>query len=757
MLLFILPIAIINSAWATSCDDMRRDLMAIELKLQNSCEKPTSGGGCCALDGDKSCHTKKDLEAKYNETLSQLIIAEGLTSIGMAMQSNHNALNDLDKKTISKAEKYIDAFENNIDKAEFLDLAFNARAKDLARVNVFSGYNGNTQKQMHNHLSKICSKSSDKSVTSFNGTKFCNRFSKVKGKKKYKALLKTITGFYNADNEVSQDQNDDSRNKRYKDYASNLLIQVNNQANNFQSPNQFKNNKTNSYTKIKELKTLLSDYKKKKSPILAKHILQRAQKIDDIKVNYNLEKTSKAEVKTFFENDLNTPLVSVLNKKLSEATTNLTKQQDLPSLLLEGGVKDNFIAVASRLRADIHRQELAVKSEVKKALANIPTKPASCTNSAPISCLKTICKNKIECYAGRGTNLKQFYQQVDSLEKHQKANQNISKASACLKYNNKTLKEKMTCLEQIPTSGKTNLAKLRKQLQDWQIRINKQNQSKRFQLLNSQKGMALHGLNSNYCRSNTQDKVSYSLNKTDCGTDKNIVPDYEALSLAVDGQNLMISLNYQEGQTRIHKAFIDSNNSEDIKDYRKELIQQCRGNKANTVPHLCEYYEDKLAWDKRIKEEKYAIAHTIDYNDGSEEEEFNPWTKGATSFLKSFVSYAPVIGNSYQQLNATKTKAYYDIAAIEYYDPLIIAERDRIREMINKPPSYQWPTSGTSNWGNQNMGYDYNSLSSFQFNQVNSNTVINNQQPMNFNFTPIPTTVTGSSTNSTNNAFQFSF
>ena len=746
MLLFTLSLLPMQSAFAISCDEMRKDVLALEYKIQKSslepCKDASSGEICCRKGDPQSCKTKQELEKDYNEAMAKLIIAEGLASIGMSIESNHNALNDLTESDITKAKNYLSDLNSSLNNANLIHLALEFEGN----TTLFSDYNGSNPQEMTTHLKNKCKSGY------FSKMKICSELSNLSksSPSEHEKFMTTLSGFLNSDKRVTN--SDSERRPRYEGYQNRLRIEVGGKN---LTPAGFKSDPH--YQKIILLDSklsILSERKKLKQSTkgIAKEILDLAKEVDDISVNYKNAATETPEV------------TSYIKKKFDD----VLNQLDLPSLILEGGIKDNFINASKKLSNEIKRHEATVNQEVNKWFENKGSKKLNgstisniCSQRYDISCLKKLCgetstKSPDHCENFQDLGLDKEYQKLKSYNEHKSASVILDQAKSCMEKK-VSLIEKRECLTNIPRGPETNISALRKNLKNAQKGLHYVNSAQPFKGLNLQKGMALNALNSNYCRKK-QDRIKFKGAKTDCGQENILGLDYEALNLGLSGEQVMIALNTQSIKRFLEGAVPDS----DIKSYRKELVSACSKGKVN-MANICQFYNDKISWENKISDEREARKNEIiidEYDElpGETLDYAAAWKVAGGVFAQSAIP----LTMAWIETDQVKTQSKMQINSIKAYDAAYMANLEAYRAYMDNPVTYPYYASNT---GYYNIGYTYNNYSSFQATSSHTSALYNNNSGMSFNFNPIPATIstlpnsnTATTTpNSTNNIFEFNF
>ena len=60
---------------ALDCEGLKKDILALEYQIQNS-----------KVDNCEGCKTRAQLTQEYNKLLADLVIAEGLVSLGLSIE-----------------------------------------------------------------------------------------------------------------------------------------------------------------------------------------------------------------------------------------------------------------------------------------------------------------------------------------------------------------------------------------------------------------------------------------------------------------------------------------------------------------------------------------------------------------------------------------------------------------------------------------------------------------------------------------------
>ena len=126
-------------AHGQSCRDLADDLLAIEYKLKSSRLNKCDGDqlfGCRKNSDEESKKTLAEHQIEYNTAMAQLIIKEGLIHLGMSLESDHRALEQLTVADLMKAKNTKKSFDQNLNKANLLESAM----RFYGNKNIFDDY-----------------------------------------------------------------------------------------------------------------------------------------------------------------------------------------------------------------------------------------------------------------------------------------------------------------------------------------------------------------------------------------------------------------------------------------------------------------------------------------------------------------------------------------------------------------------------------------------------------------------------------------
>lgn len=703
---FILILCLKNSIFAgVSCNDIKNNLLFLELKLQNSCERIQPDGSCCDIDDglnqdeknkgsfNPQCITKKDLEAKYNQKMAELVIAEGFASMALAIEANHNALNDLTRKQIDKAKEKVEKLEKSLFIADlFYHATFDNTTtngnKNLGYTAIlFEDYD--PSQNLEDFINQKCIS------VQFSNMPFCDKMTNSKNNLAYPDFLITLKGFLDLDDNTFSTSFD--RNERFKKYQQSLAIKLGSNTSTL-SPSDFLMSKH--YKKILDLKDKLIKYGEAPTQGKATQILNLSKEIGPISVGYEISKDDPSiHTSQFLEKNFNDPL----------------KQLDLPSLIIDGDFKEYFEGTKMKVSIDYNIHEKAFLERLK----NNPYDDCS-----DLNCAQKKCQNKSQPGIG-------ICPEYHSLIKHENVVKTLDQAAQCMQPSKKT-DDKKNCLAKLAPK-ESSISTLKSELKRLAELRKRQDAASPFTELNLEKSMALHALSSNYCQDHFKKFSLNGIQHTDCGVSLELASDYEAYQLNIDGEHISISLNNQLMQETLAKL----GKASDMNTLEKQFTAYCKEDRpgANTI---CNYYKDKEAFavsmkNAQIIRERAAKRRAQRSKQASlKEEQKNNWVSGAKSFTKSFIkglvnNSAPLV-QSYFSLQAQEMQTANQLTAIQSYNTAYMNSLNAYLN-ANDPNNSQY----FSSWGEQNLGSNYQSLSTFQ--QSNQSFAFRNpNNPLNFSF-----------------------
>ena len=730
-----------NIAMATSCNDLRQELMVVENHLQNSCinegiTDPTTKKikRCCENSSNLNCIKKSDLEAKYNDVMARLIVAEGITSIGMALESNHNALAEITSKKHKEAKTQLKDMRESLNKADLLYESM----ETVGNTTVLSNYEGNTKEDTAKHILGTCQKEL------FRESSFCTRVTELEktSPKEHGGFMHTLAGFLNAEQRVTN--SDQERILRYKTYRERLMIGIDGKDDKLMTPNQFR--QSEQYRKFDDLEHKLLKLKQKKkdhpsSKRTAEEILELTNEIKLISVNYHLGRSKGATA--------DPAITNFIEQNFDKFLHNL----DMPSLLLEGPNSENFKRITNKIEAQTNTQRGIIEGQLINELKEYSVDDKACEGeSSQVSCIKKLCgvtsKEIPETCKGseevQAEGLDEIYPKVRSLLRNEESKLLVKSATLCMNKKQSST-EKKECLEALITNKnfpvKTDMKKLRKDLNSINRSMARQNSAEPFMALNTKKLMVLDGLKSLTCSVEPT-----FIEGTNCGESDQLNAGIEVMEFLSNGQNVSINLN-----NKIILDYLNENIPPQVmKERREDFIQSCQTDDKD--PHkltkLCKYYTDKKAWDEKVAFDKANPPVKVYVTSDEPEEELNYFSETAEIVGLEMVKKIPGFLNLFMQKDATRNQTRNQLEQINSYDDWSMKNLNAYRDGSTTNSSM------VSNWGYPSAGFEYQDYSSFQANASYTSSLYNAQSPTNFSYNPTPT---GNSTDTGSGSSSFGF
>ena len=705
-------------ALAVLCSEMKNDLMAIEYKLQTSCVKPDEFGNCCANKSSKLCKSKQVIESQYNRALAELIIAQGLASIGMGIEANHNALNDLTEDQINKATKQISDMDLSLAKAEIISQALNPKTNE----DFFNDYDDDDDDDDDDEEISVFIKEKCNKIKNT----FCESVQKLKEEKNphFSKALNTLKGFISADRQMRVSENKDIRDGRYKDYIARLEIQLGDEK---MSVSKFKDEENGHYQKLMNIKRLLIERENSQNKADDEKILTLLNQTQDISVNYVRNNSGTRGAHAIIEQQFNKVFTQI----------------DLPAVLNIESIQHNFQQTKFKIANGIKKHRITLDKDLKDRMKKLPNTVMNneCKNLNLKSCLRRLCEepnNKTPRRCNKrfdNIGLDNEYQDLKSLDEHSKSQDRLSAAQKCLGL--KTMLEKKLCLEKLSHNNKTDISKLKRNLTRYQVELSEQNDSEKFTLMNIQENMALNAYKQNGCLSQNDKYIQTFLGiKTDCFKSGLLATDTQAINLGLNGLTAMIALDTEQA-----KEFINNEHPQStLKKYKKEFLTNCNESDENKMKlaSFCDYYKKEHDFYTNISRKQAAKKNTQRIQTTRVKERYNYLTEGLKTFGKTTLAQFPHMLNTALNYDMVKMQTQNQIQGINNYNTSYMQRLDAINNTINNP--FQ-STFSLSNWGFYDTGFTYGDHSNFGANQP---AVYNQPNPFtpSFTYNPIPTTYT---------------
>ncbi len=736
-----------QSAISASCSDLRDNLIFIEHELLSSKNNQCS-----------DCKTKLQLEKEYNKALAELVIAQGLFSIGQTIEGNHNAMADLTTSKVRKAKNYMYNFNRSLDKAVMLDEALMVVGNQSV---YFNNYAGDNKQNLEVYLHEYCfmpeASYADKSL--------CQNLKDLKANdnEKYQDYLTTINGILVADdnNEPGIRERSENRAQSFVEYRKKLEIKKDD-TEGYLTPSAFKNSPYY-IKKLAALELELNTFDRGNQEQKEK-IISLAKQLDDIEVNYNGNSPT--------ENDSTAPVLA----QIENAVTKNYDRLNVPNLLLTEPIQESFSKSLGQTSSHLKRYEAQLDNDINNQLKDIrtleidgKTVASRCGGKYDSACLLNICgadETSTSCQVDSSYGLDAELQKVVNFKRHQSNLSGLTDAQSCLETGN--LESKKACLQnhsnyQYDTLKADNgslLGELKRGVAELERKMINQNSAQPFTTLNLRKALALDALKTQRCLESDRSDIikckdiSYSL------------VDSTLLNLGQNGEEILIQMNNNELIN-----LVNDNHSQAQKDSnQRAFLESCKNPSEldRELQNLCYFYKEKNEHRDRIATRDREIEVEINdrflqLNQGYDD------TNYAGIFLKNFgttFAYEGIAKGvpAYAEYTNTKTQTKFIRNQIAGYDEWFMARNNYLQGYIDNPP--------TSNFLYTNSGLPFigsNVTDQANFQGNNTGLVYNQFDTTSFNYTPIPTTTgfsspvspvaspTSSPSNTTPNTFGFSF
>lgn len=717
-LFFVMLLFNSTALQASPCDEMVRDLLAIENQIQNSkaygCEKkirekPPGMSKAMyeqkiVIPGKKKfCKTKLQLEQEYNQALAELVVAEGIKALQVSIAGNYQALAHLSKKDFDDVENYVSEYDKSLHHAEILYDAVSAKKAGNHFFHDFDGdtaqdvlgYIGNGCKKAENSSLKICQKLGCAIFPEKSGTPACVNVSKFfKQEKNLEDMMTTIAGFLNIYRELpNRDYNSlsglsDNRPTSYVNsfVLPGLKVQVEDESQNGVvaelSPEDLK--KHESYQKTMALRRAMQDLKNAamdqdlaRSKVLASKALQISKELDQYNLNFKPVRTSGGaqiddEYSNFVSSNFQNPLADL----------------DMPDLLQNKGIRKGFNSTRNLMKSDIARANAALEKEMQGKIPASERGSFCPGGKVSVACLEERCGNGIACTLTPDKyGISSIFDKYQSVKQSQEKSDVLAQAAACLDKPNYSPQMRKACIEQ-KTKGKinTNVSALRSKVQDLEQQLKNQDSVEPFVKLTNQKMMALNVYKTNYCPERKKEVYT-----AQCGESNRAIYDEALVKFGIDGKTLGIKLN----QGLLQKALYDKSKTtrEDIDAYRATLIEQCDQGDNNYMNKICSYYKERTLEDDRVakrekrinKEEAQMQKLALEY---AEDNSPSYWKEGLTAAGFGLLQSTPQLFQAYAEYDYTKWSTKAQIDSIERTDEIYMAGLANFRANMLDPNAY---------------------------------------------------------------------
>lgn len=741
---------ITTNARAFDCSAARVELLALEDKILNSkyaicgTDGAYSEPHCCNPAKPNTCKTRRELETEYNTAVANLVLAEGIMALGMAIESNYSAFK-LQSKKLDEATEYVEKLDKSLMQADLLYAAIDLN--DDTDESLWRNYHGSTPDEVAAYVNELC-------VDQANAQKrFCLEFEKLQTNENLPAgtmadQLEMLNGFLNADNQASPTQldRDSLMNQRYAVYRDNLLIHIDTPDTDRKlTPKEFRQSSVYAKVKLIQSKLLMYrslevDQKIEEKNKVAAEILKLANELDSIDLDYT---TTLPPQGTSLGGSTKTA-----REVLSQKFDNVLAQMNLPDLILNSSVESNFNNNIEVLEKDIARLGNGSAKKIQKVLKDNKNRDIGdgktvgelCQNNFDIDCYRRLCKND-RCLNSdlAELGLSDFKLEIDLLDNQKDALSQAKQAQACLS-SERTIKEKQDCVRSVSKDlaniSESDIEKLRQKVRFFDQMIGKQDQVEPFKTLNIEKALTLEVVNARKCVKNQPKNISISCGGNDVVGGSTLNQQY--LNLADEGEEILIKLNHRLTHQALSEQGVTGVNSEN----KSAFLAKCRKDKSNSSAVCVNLREEKAHEEKLARARKLELARQNERKIRRREIELEDEEDSIGNYLlEGFTQTAPMyitpLVYSWAERRQVKEDTRSQIGAIKAYDDWY---------MNSYKPSWEQYYSDLSSGSVTNWGYDFSQAYSFEsatsFQSGNVSNLYSNNTGTQVSFTPIPTTLT---------------
>jgi len=692
---------------------LTQNILGIEYQLQTTslykC-KDIKDTNCYRADDPDSGSTMFEAKLAYNNALSKVVLLEGLIGLGHAIEGNHHAIKNLTPTKMIQAKKNIDDFFTNYQKANLLDISLNFIG-DKKDKNIWQDYQGKETGDMISYLQGQC-KDKDFAV-------FCLELNKLKINKNVdqEEIYKTLNGFVLSDRVARDDLG--RKIEKYKEYQQYLTVKVDGEDVPLRTLTD-----NGEIKKIEELKTLIDKYSVGADN--AKELLDKANKLQAVNINFNTGANANNRFKSFAEEQFGK---TVNNIHVASSIINNSE-----------GIEHNIKQASLSMENETKNSQRILDIKVNKFGKHIANK---CTAYADtISCIRNLCKVN-ECGDHpklKLLGLKGLYSDIllqDESDKISRATTSMKQCFHGAPDGTPDNKQQFNCLEDIKNSlgdlVVDDLAAAKKDLEAKKEIMAYIGNGEPIKQLEMEKVFGIKALHLAGCT----EKEDYSKTKSMrsyCETPEIDGHISAAIKLKRAAEEVLISYDQQKLDKYLSQEY-GPDKENNFKVYRDQLTKDCSENPE--ASDICKFYKKQISREvATAEEERLEIAArntTVMTEDEQEEMDDYESTRSGFHYFGKGLLYSSVESLPWAMNMYTQNKKHE--AQMSYYQGM----HDNYNTMYQQNDgSYSYPIY-QYNWGNTNP-YDNNN---FQANQsylyYNQNDYFNNVSfaPVNVQSNPV--------------------
>lgn len=551
LLLFFAQVA---PAFGAACDEIKNQLVLIESKLQTARLPRCEGDNklnCCDPDKEElTCSSFLVLQNKHNALMGNLVIFEGLISLGMAMEADYKKVQELKPEKLVVARDALNSFLHSFEKASLIDKSLDS---EFFFDQDGNAYSGKTPEDFNLFVSAQCARDDQKIKD------FCAELSKAgsAGVNGYEDVITSLNGFGVAHSNVGLQKAD--KIKEYKNYKKTLQLSVDGKSVPYTQDSPF-------IKKLQELKTALKHPDDAIDNEKAKKIAALAKELDGLQANYGSVVSVDQNFNELFDKNVRNGIASF--NQVSRA------------LLGKEGAIQNL----DKLTSILDKREQSSRS----SLANIIKEETSCEGSID---------KRIECFEETDPGddqrakikLDQIKKQLDSTKDFSRLKRLADSSKACISksVNDSETRECAKKLQEaLNLTTKDEVDSLRAQIYELETAMENMNGEENIDQLQFSKAMGLKALKNKGCYASDAYKMEGGIEAT---CKQSPLEDFtqEVLELSKDtGEIIDFSDNkYLNGFDMKSTAYAA---------YKAQFLKDCEEGEAD--PELCRIYKsDEVA------------------------------------------------------------------------------------------------------------------------------------------------------------------
>lgn len=561
IVIFCLP------SFADQCSDLQKDLASIQYQLEtkqlNDCSEKVKRY-CKDPTDPETGKTIYQAKMEYNQALAELMLHEGLISLGAAIEDNHNALKGITSSQLQEAQNNIQDFTMAFKRGKILQKSLELNGDK----SLWDDYDGEDIQSMQEYLNKICVRPKAYKA-------FCGELAKTQrssSANEWEEVVKTLQGFHESDRRVLRTDRD-AQYRRYQDY---LKVKVGDK---LVDLDQLE--KDGAYKKVETLKSLIEQYKSSPSDETLKQLMKVSKEIDKIDINYNNTTGVRAKFSDFAKRSLE-----------KEAT----KLHSVSGLFLNTKhTKDNF----SKIQKTMDTELSVRKATLDKAIADFSSNlRGKCEGKDTLKCIKDLCNPSPDgdCTQSPsnseiiGSGLDQIYKKVKIYNDAKRVGDAVTQVNNECFSKHQELHKVKTCAEKTLTKLKSikesDLQKKREQLAQKKKVLDYLSNGSPIKDLEIYKAVTVNALHNSGCIKDREDQLELEFR---CIQNPGIDSRKGIITLADDTKKIIT--DYNQGLWNRYLKDGKGSYGPEYKREREKLLRRCREDRS--FSHLCKYLQEE--------------------------------------------------------------------------------------------------------------------------------------------------------------------